>query len=679
MTADFVEQKKAEMRKSKRKQTLIALALISPFCIIFLLFKLIPTLLGGIFSFMQYNPNMSADNEFIGLQNYINIFNFDLPVSRSFWESFGTMLTFVVVTVPALIIIPLVLAYFINMHPPGYKIFRAIIYLPSVVSVTIVGIVFGNMFAGDSSGFINAILGTEIKWLSGLPWAGDTLRWFVMFIASIWWQSGTNFVIFSGALRNVPKSLYEACEMDGGGRFKRILYVMLPNIKSAISIVLFNTLIGYLGLYGQPTVLSEIDNESLLVSPMMFIQHYLSGGLAYARQTGYICACAIIFGLIVMGFGMIERRAMADRKRKNNLSSACNKYFSEKGSLQAADIFEEKKDVGINVGTASIAVKKCIFKGNPLKRIAKEKSYAARGKLTKSERIRRREKILSFCILLFVCIIWCIPLLYMVGTSFKSDLDLQLHPETLFPSSWSEWTLDHYSVFIIREGKIDNMPIWMLNSLWSTLMTVGLTVLIDLLMAYAVVFLKFKGKNVLMKFLMLWMAVPGVISTAPSFALYSSIRQSLNITGTMESYFYIYFWLIVPGVAGIFNMLLMRNFFDSIPKEIVESARSDGASNAKIFFRIVCPLAKSTIMLIVLFTFTSSWSSLEWPQLLFAGESSYFNTITVALTLYTGGSSWGATGVACATSVFALIPIIIIFIITQNKMIDGLASTGVKR
>ena len=98
------------------------------------------------------------------------------------------------------------------MHPPGYKIFRAIIYLPSVVSVTIVGIIFGNMFASDSSGLINAWLNTDIKWLQGVPWAGDTLRWLVMFIASVWWQTGTNFVIFSGALRNVPKSLYEACE-----------------------------------------------------------------------------------------------------------------------------------------------------------------------------------------------------------------------------------------------------------------------------------------------------------------------------------------------------------------------------------------------------------------------------------------------------------------------------------
>ena len=174
------------------------------------------------------------------------------------------------------------------------------------------------------------------------------------------------------------------------------------------------------------------------------------------------------------------------------------------------------------------------------------------------------------------------------------------------------------------------------------------------------------------------MAVPAVIGTAPSFAMYSALRNGLGITGSVESYIYIYFWIVVPGITGIFNMLLMRNFFDSIPKDIVESAKSDGASNAKIFFRIVCPLAKSTVMLIVLFTFTGGWNNLLWPQLLLAGESSYWNTITVALTGYTGGSAWGTAGVATATSVFALLPIIIIFIITQNKMIDGLASTGVK-
>lgn len=304
--------------------------------------------------------------------------------------------------------------------------------------------------------------------------------------------------------------------------------------------------------------------------------------------------------------------------------------------------------------------------------------YKNRKKLSKSERTIRREKIVSFVALFAICVLWSLPILYMVGSSFKSDLDLQMHPESIFPSAPSEWTLKHYKGFLFRNGKIDNMPLWMLNSLWSALATVALTILLDLFTAYGVVFLNFKGKKVFMKFLLLWMAVPGVIGTAPSFTIYAMIRNSFNITGPIESYLYIYMWIILPGASGIFNMLLMRNFFASIPKDIVESAKSDGASNMVVFRKIVCPLAKSTIMLVTLFSFNASWNNLLWPQILLTGESSYWNTITVALTGYTGGNSWGAVGVSMATSVFSMIPIIIVFVITQNKMIDGLASTGVK-
>lgn len=299
-------------------------------------------------------------------------------------------------------------------------------------------------------------------------------------------------------------------------------------------------------------------------------------------------------------------------------------------------------------------------------------------RLSKSEKTKRREKTVSFIVLFLVCVIWLIPILYMIGASFKSDLDLQMHPESIFPSSPSEWTLKHYSGFLIRDGKVDNMPLWMLNSLWSALATVAITVILDLLTAYGVVFLNFKGKKLFMKFLLLWMAVPGVIGTAPSFTIYAMIRNSLNITGPVESYLYIYMWIVLPGASGIFNMLLMRNFFASIPKDIVESAKSDGASNMTVFRRIVCPLAKSTVMLIILFSFNASWNNLLWPQILLMGESSYWNTVTVALTGYTGGTSWGAIGVSMATSLFSMIPIIIVFSITQNKMIDGLASTGIK-
>lgn len=296
---------------------------------------------------------------------------------------------------------------------------------------------------------------------------------------------------------------------------------------------------------------------------------------------------------------------------------------------------------------------------------------------TKSERTRRREKSISFVILVIITIFWMLPLIYMVGTSFKSDLDLQLHPELLFPSL-GQWTLKHYQSFL-GAGASSAILYWLINSLWSTLAHVALTVILDLITAYVLVFLNFKGKKHFVKFLFLWMAVPGVVGTAPMFAIFATIRNKLAITSAAGTYAYIYFWIVMPGVSGIFNMLLMRSFFQSIPNDIVDSARSDGASNFKIFVRIIVPLARSTIMLIVLFTFTSSWNALNWPQLLFSGVDTKWLTVTIGLTQFTNSaSSSSAVGVSMATSVFAMLPIIIVFIFTQNKMIDGLASTGIK-
>ena len=332
---DNAAVKDAGRKKSRRQEVLLALALASPFLIIFIIFTVLPVILGVVFSFMEYNPLVPDESKFIGLGNFLHIFDFTDGVSLDFWRSFLTMFVFAAVAVPCLIIIPLALAYFVNMQPPGYKIFRALIYLPSVVSISIMGILFGNIFAGDSSGLLNAWLGKEIHWLGGKPWHGDTLRWVVMLLASIWWQSGTNFVIFSGALKNVPKSLYEACEMDGGGKWKSILYVTLPNIKTSVSICLFTTLIGYLALYGQPYTLSDSTNSGEYVAPMMFIQSMLSNRF-FARQTGYICAAAIVFGLISMIFGGIQRVCMTEKKHKNKFESECGIYLQNK-ILLAAD------------------------------------------------------------------------------------------------------------------------------------------------------------------------------------------------------------------------------------------------------------------------------------------------------------------------------------------------------
>lgn len=329
MTKNFLgtdDDAVAEQKRAKRREQGFALGILSPFVIIFVLFSVVPFIMGFAYSLMRYDPYNSDYTAFNGFKNYANLFNTDITVSKQFWDSFAPMLVFGLVVVPLLMIIPFILAYFINMRPPFYKFFRACIYLPCVVSISIVGIIFGEMFAGDETGLINSWFGTNIDWLGGKPFENDFLRWMVILLASIWGSVGSNFVIFSGALRDVPKSLYEACEMDGGGRWQSIVRVTLPNIRPAINITLFNTVIAFLNLYGQPYVLKTLENQDIFVSPMMFIQSYLSNGLAYAKQTGYICASAIVFGVIIMAISFIERRIMEERHPAEKHVDAYRRY-----------------------------------------------------------------------------------------------------------------------------------------------------------------------------------------------------------------------------------------------------------------------------------------------------------------------------------------------------------------
>lgn len=288
-----------------------------------------------------------------------------------------------------------------------------------------------------------------------------------------------------------------------------------------------------------------------------------------------------------------------------------------------------------------------------------------------------KSKLIAFIILSIVSFFWLLPLFYMLGMSFKTDVDIGMNPNRIFPTP-GNWTLEHYSGFFKLKGsRIDDLPIWMINSIVICFFTVVLTIIVDTLAAYAFVFLRFRGRKLLFTMIVFSMTIPGVISMTPSFSIYATLGNAIN--GLSADKVYNYMWLIMPATTSVFNLYLMKNFFDSIPGEIVESGRIDGASDFRIFRSIILPLARSTILLVALFSFSGSWNDLLWPSLILSGKDSTFYTITVALTGYTSGDSWAMKGLAMSTSVFALIPVLIVFLITQNRMIDGLASTGVKR
>lgn len=295
-------------------------------------------------------------------------------------------------------------------------------------------------------------------------------------------------------------------------------------------------------------------------------------------------------------------------------------------------------------------------------------------KKPKKWRKNRTAKIISFSILFCVCFIFLLPLIYMLGMSFRTSEDILLRPNKIFPTI-EGFTFDNYKNVLFGTHIQNTGGGSVLNSLKNSLIVSGISVvwaiIVEGLAAYAFTFLRFKGRVRIFAFVVFTMAIPGVIGTTIRFAAFAKLGQALDV---MSQAWYYFAWLIIPGVADVYHVLLIKNYFDSVPYEIIESARSDGASDLKIFLSIILPLARSTLLLVGMFTFTSSWNNLFWANLI-VGPVKKWNTITVYLSTVDNTQK----GRVMAASVVSLMPILIAFMFMQNKMIDGLASTGVKK
>ena len=286
----------------------------------------------------------------------------------------------------------------------------------------------------------------------------------------------------------------------------------------------------------------------------------------------------------------------------------------------------------------------------------------------------RTAKIISFAILFCVCCIFLLPLIYMLGMSFRTSEDILLRPNKIFPTI-QDFTFDNYKNVLFGTHIQNTGGGSVLNSLKNSLIVSGISVvwaiIVEGLAAYAFTFLRFKGRVRVFAFVVFTMAIPGVIGTTIRFAAFAKLGQALDV---MSQAWYYFAWLIIPGVADVYHVLLIKNYFDSVPYEIIESARSDGASDLKIFLSIILPLARSTLLLVGMFTFTSSWNNLFWANLI-VGPIKKWNTITVYLSTVDNTQK----GRVMAASVVSLMPILVAFMFMQNKMIDGPASTGVKK
>jgi multiple sugar transport system permease protein len=275
----------------------------------------------------------------------------------------------------------------------------------------------------------------------------------------------------------------------------------------------------------------------------------------------------------------------------------------------------------------------------------------------RSRKVSSIEQVAVHGLLIIWLLISVIPFIWMLSTSFKGPGEI-----FIFPPRWIPRNPTFNNYIDLFQNMNFGRPF--LNSVIVSLSTTFLSVLVATMAGYGFAKFRFKNKNLLFLFILGTIMVPGQITMIPVFLLLSR----LNLLNT-------YWGLILPAIANAFNIFFMRQYIMSIPDELIEAAKIDGAHEGWIFFRIILPLARPAMAAITIFTFTGSWNNFLWPLIIATDESMY--TLPVAVSVL-GGQYTENIAMQMAGSVIVILPLIIVFLFTQRYFIKGITFTGMK-
>ena len=323
-----------------------------PYLAAFIVFFVLPLFYGIYISLTNFQYGKPGVEHFNDFEWFRMLFDstFMPGIYKSFWLAFVHTIMFSVIMVPIAIILPLFLAILINQKPAGYKLFRALIYMPSIVPLTAAGTIFTLLFMSKSQhGVLAEFFGIDIMWFID-NWFSFSLfgqqidivyAWIPIFFMCLWGGWGGNFIILSAGLQNVPKHLYEAADIDGCSSFRKILNVTIPGIKPQLVLCLFTTILGYLGLYGQNYVLSSGGPSIAAIASMpaggktstlmYFIQDIVANNLQFKSSLyGLGAAASLVFALFAGIISGIQMYITREKRTGTKISEAYNKWHAIK-------------------------------------------------------------------------------------------------------------------------------------------------------------------------------------------------------------------------------------------------------------------------------------------------------------------------------------------------------------
>ena len=277
--------------------------------------------------------------------------------------------------------------------------------------------------------------------------------------------------------------------------------------------------------------------------------------------------------------------------------------------------------------------------------------------LTSTSRAPRWPTYLLSLSVLLISLAMLLPLVWMLFTSLKPESEIVQFPPKLFPQ---HITFEHY---LDVWDRIPFARLYVNTIIFAGGVTI-LSLIFDSMTAYALARLQFRGSNVVFIFILLMLMMPFQVTLIPLYDLLANLGWTDTLHG-----------LIVPRATNAFGIFFLRQFFLSLPKDLEEAARVDGAGEFRIYSRIVMPLAGPALLTLGLFHFMYNWNDLLWPLLI--NQAPERQTLPSGLAQFMG-QHVVEYGLLMAAAVLALLPVIVFFLLIQRRFVEGVATTGIK-
>ena len=601
-------------RKRFKSDKVAPYLFISPFFIVFAIFFLLPTIASFVLAFFKWKGVKPP--QFRGWGNFEYLFFKD----QVFWETFQNTLFYsagsVFITIPLALLLALALnSYSLKLKP----VWRIIFFSPIVTSVVAAALTF-KMILNKEFGILNyglSFLGIEpIMWVE----SPDTAKWSVMMLI-VWRWTGLTSIYFLAGLQFIDKTLYESSKIDGANAWQQFWYITLPQLAPVTLFVCIIVSIGSFQIFEDVYVLysgNQVPTYAQSIVVYMMERGIMQIRLGFGSSIGvFMFLCILIIAMFQVKSFSSKIDADAKRSWLEKIITTIIEFIANIFPVQ--NYQTNKKPIGPLVGKISLNI-----------------------------------------VVAILGLIALVPYYFMLSSSIKTTAEIMTWPP-LFWSKNPNWVNISHLFSGWPAGT------WIMNSIIVAVSVTLLTIFFCTLAGYAFAKYNFKGKKSLFLFMIATSMIPFPIIMIPLYIIIGRMGMMDSLPG-----------LIVPFVAPAIGIFMMRQFISTVPDELIQAARADGAGEFRIFWQIVVPLVWPGISTLAIITFVQSWGSYLWPLIILRHEANY--TITLGMTeifaLNIGQEP--QYGEAMAFAFITSLPVIIIFAFVQKYYIAGLTAGAVK-